>query len=359
MKIIVTGGGTGGHVYPALSIADEIKKRDPDAEIIFVGTQRGIESRVVPEAGYELKIIEAAGINRREIFKNINVASKGLRGLKQCMGILKKFKPDLVIGTGGYVSGPMVFLASLKGIRTCIHEQNAYPGLTNKLLGLSVAEIMTGFESSKNYFMRKKRVYYTGNPVRKEFYGIEKNEARKILDLPLQEFRVLSMGGSGGASVLNEIIKESMAILRSEEIYFTHITGKRYFEKFMLGLKYENKNEIHPYISEMALHMAASDIIVSRAGAITVAEILKLGKPSILIPSPNVTGNHQFHNASALKKSGCALLMEEKDLTGASLADVLLRLYENRDRIERMEKCAACYNKSDATKSIVDRMMNL
>ncbi|SRR6056297_2096165 len=359
MKIIFTGGGTGGHVYPALSIADEIKKRNTDAEIIFVGTKRGIESRVVPEAGYELKIIEAAGINRREMLKNINVAGKVFRGLRQCMEILKEFKPELVIGTGGYVSGPMVFLASLKGIKTCIHEQNAYPGLTNKLLGLSVKEIMTGFESSENYFIRKKRVHYTGNPVRKEFYGIEKNEARKILGLPQEQFRVLSMGGSGGASVLNDRIKESMAILKNEEIYFTHITGKRYFDKFMSGFVLENKNEIIPYISEMAIHMAASDIVVSRAGAITVAEILKLGKPSIIIPSPNVTGNHQFHNASALEKSGCALMMEEKELTGQNLADALFKLYENRDIIELMEKCADCCKKSDATKSIVDRMMNL
>jgi len=359
MKIIVTGGGTGGHVYPALSIADEIKRRNPDAEIIFVGTERGIESRVVPESGYELKIIDAAGINRRKILENIKVAYAGFRGLRQCMGILKEFKPELVIGTGGYVSGPMVFLSSLKGLKTCIHEQNAYPGLTNKLLGLSATEIMTGFESSENYFVRKKRVHYTGNPVRKEFYGIEKNEARKILGLPLEQFRVLSMGGSGGASVLNDRIKESMTILKNEEIYFTHITGKRYFEKFMSDFECGSNNEICPYISEMAIHMAASDIVVSRAGAITVAEILKLGKPSILIPSPNVTGNHQFHNASALKKSGCALMMEEKELTGRNLADALLKLYENKDRIELMEKCAYPYKKSDATKSIVDRMMNL
>ncbi|HKL09902.1 MAG TPA: undecaprenyldiphospho-muramoylpentapeptide beta-N-acetylglucosaminyltransferase [Clostridia bacterium] len=359
MKIIVTGGGTGGHVYPALSIADEIKKRYPDVEIIFVGTARGIENRVVPEAGYELKIIDAAGIDRSNMLKNLNVAFTAFRGLRQCMGILREFKPELVIGTGGYVSGPMVFLASLKGLKTCIHEQNAYPGLTNKLLGLSVAEIMTGFETSENYFMRKKRVHYTGNPVRKEFYGIKKNEAREKLGLPLEQFRVLSMGGSGGASVLNEIIKESMKILKNKEIYFTHVTGKRYFDKFMFDLECGNKNEIHSYISEMAIHMAASDIVVSRAGAITVAEILKLGKPSIMIPSPNVTGNHQFHNASALKESGCALLMEEKDLTGQKLAYELLQLYENRDSIASMEKCAECYRKSDATKSIVDRMMNL
>jgi UDP-N-acetylglucosamine--N-acetylmuramyl-(pentapeptide) pyrophosphoryl-undecaprenol N-acetylglucosamine transferase len=358
MKIIITGGGTGGHVYPALSIADEIKRRKPDAEIIFVGTEKGLESRVVPEAGYRLEIIEAAGLNRRSILKNVKVVSIVFKGFVQCKAILKKFNPDLVIGTGGYVSGPMVFLASLKGIKTCVHEQNAYPGVTNKLLGLTVSEIMTGFEASEKFFVRKKRVYYTGNPVRKEFYETNKDEARKKLGIPQEQFRVLSMGGSGGACVLNEMIKESMEILKGKKIHFTHITGKRYYEEFIKDFDCEDDSmEIHPYISDMAVHMAASDIVISRAGAITVAEILKLGKPSLLIPSPNVTGNHQFHNASALKESGCSVLMEEKNLTGENLAQTILQLYEERDRIRNMEKCAGFYKKSDATKSIVDRMM--
>ena len=357
MKIIITGGGTGGHVYPALSIADEIKKRKPNAEIIFVGTEKGLESRVVPEAGYKLEIIEAAGLNRKSILKNAKVISTFFKGFGQCKAILNTFKPELVTGTGGYVSGPMVFLASMKGIKTCIHEQNAYPGVTNKLLGLTVSEIMTGFEASDKFFARKKRVHYTGNPVRKEFYNVNKVEARGKLGIPQEQFRVLSMGGSGGACFLNDMIKESMNILKGQNIYFTHITGKRYYEEFIIDFAGDDNMEIYPYITDMAVHMAAADIVISRAGAITVAEILKLGKPSLLIPSPNVTGNHQFHNAYALKESGCAVLLEEKDLTGENLAQIILQLYEERDRIKSMEKCAGFYKKSDAIKSIVDRMM--
>jgi len=358
MKIIITGGGTGGHVYPALSIADEIKRRRPDAEIVFVGTENGLERRVVPKAGYRLEIIEAAGLNRKSIAKNIKLIFTLLKGFNQCRKILKKYKPELVIGTGGYVSGPMVFLASLKGIKTYIHEQNAYPGVTNKLLGLTVTEIMTGFEASENYFIRKKRVHYTGNPIRKEFYGIEKEEARKILGIPANQFRVLSLGGSGGAQVLNDIVKEAINILKGKEIFFTHVTGKRYYEKFMNNFICDGSNyEILSYIDEIAIYMAASDIVVSRAGAIAVAEILKLAKPSILIPSPNVTGNHQFHNASVLKEFGCALLLEEKNLNGEKLAETILQLYENGDRISNMEKCADFYKNSDASSLIVDRMM--
>lgn len=358
MKIILTGGGTGGHVYPALSIANELKRRDPLVEIIFVGTERGIESRLVPEAKYPLIKIKAAGLNRKQPLKNFGLVAVLAESFHQCGRIIEDFKPDLVIGTGGYVSGPLVFMASMKGIKTCIHEQNAYPGLTNRMLGLTVSKILTGFQASNRYFIRKKRTFYTGNPVRREFYSMNREGAREKLGLSKDAFQVLSFGGSGGAGILNEIMRDCGEILKDRDIWFTHVTGERYFESFAESMDLDIRMDVHPYIRDMAEQMASADLIVSRAGAITVAEILKLGKASILVPSPNVTGNHQYYNAAALVESGCALMMEEKGMSGRSMAEMILNLYENPDILKKMEQRAEAYQTLDATKLIVDKLTN-
>lgn len=357
MRIIMTGGGTGGHVYPALSIADELKRRDPQAEILFVGTRKGLESTAVPRAGYPIEYIEAAGLSRRRMLENLKVPLVLWRGAASCRRILKEFKPDLVVGTGGYVSGPMVLTAAMKGVRTCIHEQNAYPGLTNRMLGLVVSDIFTGFEPARAYFMRKSRVVHTGNPVRRVFYGVTRAVARERLSIPSGQFRVLSFGGSGGADFMNRTMEACAGKLRDMPVWITHVTGRRYFERFREAFKENERLEVHAYIEEMADHMAASDLVVARAGAITVAEILQLGKPALLVPSPNVTGNHQYHNAKALEEAGCARLLEEAALSGERLADEILRLKARPDLLDGMRRAAAAYMEMDAAGTIASRIL--
>ena len=343
MRVIMTGGGTGGHIYPAIAIADKIKKENADAEIIFVGTERGLEKTIVPKSGYKIEFIKIRGFNRKNIFKNVKVLIELVKAFKDAKEIIKEFKPDMVIGTGGYVCGPVVRTANKLGIKTYIHEQNASPGLTNKLLEKYVDKIFIGFKEAGEKFKYKEKIILSGNPVRSEFGNLNKEECRKKLEIPEKDFVILAFGGSGGAGELNkEIINVIKTLIDDPNVSIFFGTGKVYYKKVIREIDAEKielseKIKVLEYIENMQDYLGAADLVISRAGALTVAEITICGKASILIPSPNVTGNHQYYNAKAISEAGGAILIQEKELDENKLIKVIKTLMANRIKLEKME----------------------
>lgn len=332
MKIILTGGGTGGHIYPALAIADKIKDEHPDSEILFVGTEKGLEKILAPQRGYPIRFISVRGFNRKQLLKNVSVIAELMEGIKEARSIIKEFKPDIVIGTGGYVCGPVVKAAADLGIRTYIHEQNVTPGLTNRLLERRAEKVFVGFEEAKRNFKQHDKIVVSGNPVRKDFYCIDKKTARLGLDIAEESFVALSLGGSRGAAKINAVMTEVAAALSgvaNTELFF--VTGNIHYDETLNAVKEKGvvpEGNIHvlPYLEDMHRYLSACDIVISRAGAITISEIMVCGKPAILIPSPNVTGNHQYFNAKALADKGGAIIIEEKELNSEKLIDEILKI---------------------------------
>ncbi|MGI6734446.1 MAG: undecaprenyldiphospho-muramoylpentapeptide beta-N-acetylglucosaminyltransferase [Anaerovoracaceae bacterium] len=358
MKVIIAGGGTGGHIYPAIAIADKIKRKKPGCSILFVGTEKGMERKLVPESGYEIRFITASGVNRKNPLKNVIALRDFIRGSKQVKQILQDYQPDLVIGTGGYVCAPVIRMASKKGIRTFIHEQNAFPGLTNRMLEKYVEKVFISFPESKEYFKQKQKLVVTGNPVRREFVVSGIFDYRKKLQIEPGEFLVLSFGGSRGAAKINDTILElADAIRMVPGAKLVHITGNPYYESFCRRLHEKRITEedgvrVLPYTNCMHEYMFASDLVICRSGAITAAELTACGKPAILIPSPNVTANHQYFNAKAIADKGGAVLIEEKDLTPEKLKSVVMHLMNNKEALNAMAKASAALGRTDGADAI-------
>lgn len=358
MRVIMTGGGTGGHVYPAIAIADEIKRRSPESEIIFVGTDHGMENNIVPAAGYELRHITVTGMYRKKLWKNFKTAKDLKKGLGEAKQIINDFKPDAVIGTGGYVCGPMVFEAQRMGIKTYIHEQNAFPGLTNKLLSRNVDKVFLAFEEAASHFKSAKSVITVGNPVRHAFREVDRATARQKLGVSCDDFVVLGFGGSLGASRINnemKIVAEELKDNKNFTLFFA--TGSRFYDAIAKsGENYESNIKYMKYIDDMPTYLAACDIAVTRSGALTVSEIAACGRASIMIPSPNVTHNHQFFNAKVLADCGASILIEEKDLNEGDVATIIETLIEDRKRLEQMELMAADKDRGDASGTICEHI---
>lgn len=325
MRILLAGGGTAGHINPALAIAGCVKKHNPDAEILFVGNRGGMEQTLVPKAGYNMEFITISGFKRKMSFnalkENISTIKKTFVSMQESKKIIENFKPDICIGTGGYVSGPVLKAAAKLGIPTIIHEQNAYPGVTNKMLAKSACKVMLAVKDAEKHFHKGCSFVVTGNPVRSEIIYADKESARKELKLDNRPV-VLSFGGSLGARKINEGMAGLIARSGKDGKY-QHIHGYGRYGKWFPDLIKEKGTDIadcsnldvREYIDNMATCMAATDVVISRAGAITLAEIQALGKAAILIPSPNVAENHQYHNAMALVNNRAAEIIEEKDLT--------------------------------------------
>ena len=323
MRVLITGGGTGGHVNPALAIANTIKQNDPDSEIAYVGTKKGIENKLVPKAGYPLYYVEVRGLKRSFSPSNIKAAYLALTSPSKAKKIIKEFKPDLVVGTGGYVSWPVVKAASKMGIPTALHESNAIAGVAVKMLQNSVDRIYLNFEKTgESLTCDKSKLMKVGNPVMKGFSSLSREEARKKLGLDDKyKYIILSYAGSMGAEKVNDAVLCLMREFTAKhpEVYHIHATGSIELElctsQFKeMGLdKYENI-ELCEYIYDMPVKMAAADITINRAGAMTISELAITGKPAIFIPSPNVAENHQYKNAKVLYDAGAAGLYEEKDL---------------------------------------------
>lgn len=342
MRVLLSGGGTGGHINPALAIAKRILQSDPQAQIAFVGTPYGMENKLIPREGFKLYHVDVKGFIRKPTLKNIPIMYKAITSPFKAKSILKEFKPDIVIGTGGYASWPIVKAAAKAGIPTAIHEQNAVPGVTTKMLSRYVDKIMISFKESAEYIGMPDKTVLVGNPVSPEILCADREEARKKFDLQ-NKFSILSFGGSLGAREINNNILAFIEkyVAQNENVVHTHAVGSYEWEKRkeqVAALKNVKNAEILEYIYDMPIRMAASDLVICRAGAITLAELEILGKPAILIPSPNVTNNHQYKNALVLKKGGAAELIEEKDLNLETLTKVIDGLISDKVRLEEMRK---------------------
>ena len=364
MKILLSGGGTGGHVYPAIAIANKIKEENPDAEILFVGTEKGIESEKVPKYGYELKTVTVQGFKRKIDVDNIKRVFKLFKGLEQSRKVVKKFKPDVVIGTGGYVSGPVLFNAAMSKVPTVVHEQNSFPGVTNKILAKMVTRVLTSFEDSHERFPEGSRdkLVLTGNPVRKEILTARKSTARRNLGVSEDKKMVLCYGGSGGSSKINNAMKLVVENMVKEDVAFIFATGKRFYEEFMTsieGINLKSYQMVVPYLEDMANALAASDLVIGSAGAISLAEITAMGKPTIIIPKAYTAENHQEYNAKSIEKQGAGITILEKNLTPETLNKEVFKLLGDRDALLEMTDRSKSIGKPEAIDLIYNEIIKI
>lgn len=372
MRVLITGGGTGGHVNPALAIANTIKQNDPDAVIAYVGTKKGIENKLVPKAGYPMYYVDVKGIKRSFSPSNIKAAYLALTSPIKAKKIIREFKPDLVVGTGGYVSWPVVKAASQMGIPTALHESNAIAGVAVKMLRNAVDRIYLNFEKTgESLDCDKSKLMKVGNPILGGFSSMTREKARKKLGIDDKyKYVILSYAGSMGAEKVNDAVLCLMREFTAKhpEVYHIHATGSIELElctsQFKeMGLdKYENI-ELCEYIYDMPVRMAAADITINRAGAMTISELASTGKCSVFIPSPNVAENHQYKNAKVLADAGAAVLFEEKELTDGAkplIAEVEKLLSDDGEKIraERQEKIRQ-FAVSDANKLIFNDLCEL
>ena len=372
MRVLITGGGTGGHVNPALAIANTIKQNDPDAVIAYVGTKRGIENKLVPKAGYPMYYVDVKGIKRSLSPSNIKAAYLALTSPIKAKKIIRVFKPDIVVGTGGYVSWPVVKAASQMGIPTALHESNAIAGVAVKMLQKSVDRIYLNFEKTgESLSCDRAKLMKVGNPILGGFSSMTREEARKKLGIPDKyKYVILSYAGSMGAEKVNDAVLCLMREFTSKhpEVYHIHATGSIELElctsQFKeMGLDKCENIELCEYIYDMPVRMAAADITINRAGAMTISELAATGKCSIFIPSPNVAENHQYKNAKVLSDAGAAALFEEKELTDGAkplIEEVEKLLSDGGDelRAERSEKIRQ-FAVSDANKLIYNDLVKL
>lgn len=366
MKVLLACGGTGGHINPALAIADIIKSKYPDAEFLFAGTPNGMEAKLVPAAGYKLETIKVAGFQRKISLENIGRNIKAVAYLatsgKRAREIVEGFRPDIAIGTGGYAAGPVIRKAARMGIPSAIHEQNAFPGVTNKLLAKEVDHVMLTVIEALDYMEKDKFEHtVTGLPVRSDIMKMSRAEARKRLGLD-DSFTVLSFGGSLGAGCINETMDAAIKWHTKNNLKINHIhgyggMGKDTFPKAMADAGIPMKSErlrITEYINDMDVCLAAADLVICRSGASTLAELQAAGKASILIPSPIVAGNHQYHNAMVLGKADAAVVIEQKNVTNEKIIAEIEKLYNDRDRLTLMSHNAAKLHVADTNQRILE-----
>lgn len=370
MHILFAGGGTAGHINPAIAVAGYIKQVDPDCKISFVGTKRGMESRLVPLSGYDFYTIDVRGFQRKltvkNIFRNINAAYKAVASSFASRKLLRELKPDVVVGTGGYVCGPVLREAAKMGIKTAVHEANAYPGMTIKMLAPLVDVVMVAMEDALKNINPKNPPIITGNPIRQSLTAVSKFEAREKLGIAQDEKVLLSFGGSLGAKAINNaVLKVIECNLENRSFTHFHGTGKSGYADFIedakkIGYTEDNgKVKILEYIDNMDVMLAAADVVISRAGAMSVNELQVCGKPAILIPSPFVAENHQFHNAMSLKRINAAELIEEKDLSGEKLLETVREMMNDEARLAEMSKAAKESAIVDADRKIAEIVLNL
>lgn len=354
LRVIISGGGTGGHIYPAISIADEIKKRYPKSEILFVGAKDRMEMEKVPLAGYKIEGLWITGIQRKLSLKNLSFPLKLASSLWKANKIIQNFNPDVVVGTGGFASGPLLKVATSRNIPTLIQEQNSYPGITNRLLGKSANVVCTAYEDLESFFSSEK-IKLTGNPVRQDITNIsaKKHEAQDFFDLKENRKTVLVLGGSLGARRINQLIESNKNLFEEGGIQLIWQTGSLYFEEYK---KYDSELvQTHAYLNRMDFAYAAADVIISRAGAGTVSELCIVGKPVLFIPSPNVAEDHQTKNAQAVANKNAALVLKEEELEEKFEETILLMLESEKvakELSENIKELALPY----ATSAIVDQI---
>jgi len=335
MRVVVSGGGTGGHIYPALALINEIKKHQPNAEFLYIGSKNGLEQDIVKKAGIPFESIVISGFKRKITLDNLKTVYRFLNAVSKSRKLIKNFKPDIVIGTGGYVCGPVLYAATKENIPTLVHEQNVIPGLTNKFLSRYVDLVAISMEGSRQYFNNAKKIVLTGNPRATEVALANKEKGRQALNITNDKKIVLFVGGSRGATAINETFLNVLPdLIQYKNVHFIFVTGDIHYDSIKLELEKRLHNSVenislYPFIYNMPEVLASTDVIVSRAGASTLAEITALGIPSILIPSPYVTNNHQELNARWMEEQGAAKMIIEKELKGENLLNSLQYLLEN------------------------------
>ncbi len=358
-KILISGGGTGGHIFPALSIANAIRRRYPDADILFVGALGRMEMERVPQAGYPIEGLPVAGFDRKRLWRNFGVLWKLWKSLRKARRIVRDFKPDIAIGVGGYASGPVLKQAQKQGIPTLLQEQNSYAGVTNKLLAAKAKAICVAYDGMERFFPAEV-IIKTGNPVRKELEEsiLSREQAKILLGFDPKRPLVLAMGGSLGARTVNEAIAASLPMLRDKGVNLLWQTGRYGAPEFQAMAKDYDNVTATTFISEMEEAYRAADIVVARAGAGTISELQNLGKTSILIPSPNVAEDHQRHNAEALSNRGAAIMILDADAV-AKLPTTLSALIDDPDRSRKLSKEIQEMALRNADEKIVDKIAEL
>ena len=366
MRVLMTGGGTAGHINPALAIASTIKKNIPNAEIEFVGTPKGLENTLVSKEGYKLHHVSIMGISRSLSLQNLKAALLMITSQIEARKIIKDFKPDIVIGTGGYVCWPALRVAAKMGIPTVAHESNAIPGLAIKQLQGSLDKILVNFKDSERFIKNKEKVVHVGNPLRGGFGVVDHDSAKKQLGIPEDKTYVLAFGGSRGAQRMNEIVFSYMKNVAKdrEDIFCELCTGTSYYSDFSKSFAEEGLDKCSnlsmvEYIHDMHVRMSAADIIICRAGAMTISELAMMKKAALIIPSPNVVDNHQYKNAKVLADANAAILLEEKGLDDEKFADALNGLITDSEKRVALSENIVGFANLEANKLIFDEIIKL
>lgn len=357
MKVVVSAGGTGGHIYPALAVLEKLKKEDKNLEILYIGTKNRMESEIIPKRGIDYIGIEIYGFSKNIVrdIKNVFLITKSYH---KCLKILKEFKPDIVLGFGGYVTYPVLKAAKKLNIKTFLHEQNSIVGKTNKFLSKDIDLVAVSFLSTLNKFPKARKVIYSGNPCGENALttkGIKKTE----IGLDNKKKLVIVVAGSLGSSSVNEKLKEFLRLSKKSDFQVLYITGKSHYEEFIKGTRFGSNIKVLPYLDNLAGLMRNCDLIVTRAGASTMSEILALNLPAIFIPSPYVAGNHQYYNALEIVKNNAGLMLEEENLNGEILFNMVTDLLNDKKKYEIMKMNLKNLGKTDSSDVIVKEIKEL
>ena len=357
-RVILSGGGTGGHIYPAISIANEIKSRYPDTKFLFVGALDKMEMEKVPQAGYEIEGLWISGIQRKLTLKNLSFPFKLLSSLMKSRRLLNTFKPNIAIGTGGFASGPLLQMAMMKGVPSLIQEQNSYPGITNKILAKKADKICVAYEGLERFFPKDKLIK-TGNPVRQDLLCIGGNSivAKDFFKLKHSRLTLLVLGGSLGSRRINQLIEDKLEFIEAQNVEIIWQCGKLYYNEYKQYDKLENV-KVYPFLNKIDMAYSAANIIISRAGASSVSELCIVGKPVIFIPSPNVAEDHQTKNANAIVEKEGAILIKEEDLD-IDFENKFSQLINSKEKQESLSENIKKLALVNATKDIVDEVEKL
>ncbi|MFZ4454728.1 MAG: undecaprenyldiphospho-muramoylpentapeptide beta-N-acetylglucosaminyltransferase [Bacteroidales bacterium] len=360
-RVVISGGGTGGHIFPAISIANAVKELRPDAEILFIGAENRMEMEKVPAAGYPIVGLPVSGFDRKNMFNNVQVIYRLTKSMLKGWFAVRKFRPDVAVGVGGYASGPTLRIASMQGVPTLLQEQNSYAGVTNKILAKNASKICVAYDKMERFFPKDK-IILTGNPVRQDLFTKEDKRAEAVEYFKLDPAKktILVVGGSLGARTVNQSIIAKLTTISESDVQVIWQTGKYYFEDAEASLKTVNPKNVHltAFISRMGLAYSVADLIISRAGAGSISEFCLLGKPVILVPSPNVAEDHQTHNAQALTTKNAAVMIKDIDARD-QLVDAALSLINQPEKMANLGKNILLLAQHDSAKRIAEEVLKL
>ena len=356
MKVVITAGGTGGHIFPALALISKLKEKDKNVEILYIGTTNRMEKDIIPKEGIPYIGIEMKGLNRKNIFKNIDVMKTYLKAVSKTKAELTKFKPDIVIGFGGYISAPVIYAAHKLKIKTIIHEQNSIPGVSNKFLSRYVDKVLVSFKESIKDFPNDKTIY-TGNPRSEQIKDIEKID-KTTLDFKKDKALIIIVMGSLGSLTMTKKLKETLPLFKNKDYQVLLITGKDYYDEYK-DIKLSSNVKIVPFYNNLIGLMKDADLIVTRSGASTIAEITSIGLPAIMVPSPYVTNNHQYVNAKSLEDDGACIILKEEDFDKNSLVDLLDKTINDKKKLNSMRSALLKRGVTDSATRIYEEIIKL